>query len=84
MFYLVPTRYEKREPRTKIRNSLSKLFNELLLMFLQEAGVTDILVVGNKDFQKDTVLELGISEDCYCDSRTQDVEQWILEKTNDG
>ena len=54
----------------------------LLLMFLKEAGISDILVVGNKDFQKKTVLELGISEDCYCDSRKQDVEQWILEKTN--
>lgn len=56
----------------------------LLLMFLQEIGVQDILVVGNKDFQKETILELGISEDCYCDSRTQDVKQWILEKTNDA
>lgn len=53
----------------------------LLLMFLQEAGITNILVVGNKDFQKETVLELGISEDSYCDSRAQDVEKWILDKT---
>ena len=53
----------------------------LLLMFLREAGVSNILVVGNKDFQKETILNLGISEDCYCDSRTQDVEKWILEKT---
>ena len=54
----------------------------LLLMFLQETGVTDILVVGNKDFQKETILKLGIAENCYCDSRTQDVEQWILKKTS--
>ena len=53
----------------------------LLLMFLREAGVSDILVVGNKDFQKKTILELGISEDSYCDSRTQNVEQWIMKKT---
>jgi len=53
----------------------------LLLMFLREAGVSDILVIGNKDFQKETILELGVSEDCYCDSRTQDVKQWIMEKT---
>ena len=51
-------------------------------MFLKEVGVTNILVVGNKDFQKNTILDLGISEACYCDSRTQNVEQWILEKTN--
>ena len=53
----------------------------LLLMFLQETGVKDILVVGNKDFQKNTILELGIPEDNYCDSRTIDAEKWILEKT---
>lgn len=53
----------------------------LLLMFLREAGITNILVVGNKDFQKNTILELGLSEECYCDSRTMDVEQWIMEKT---
>lgn len=53
----------------------------LLLMFLRETGVSDILVVGNKQFQKETILSLGISEDSYCDSRVQDVEKWILEKT---
>lgn len=53
----------------------------LLLMFLREAGVSNFFVVGNKDFQKETILDLGVSEDCYCDSRTQDVEQWIMEKT---
>ena len=55
----------------------------LILMFLQEIGVTNILVVGNKDFQKDTILALGISEDNYCDSRIQNVEKWILDKTED-
>lgn len=53
----------------------------LLLMFLREAGISNILVVGNKGFQKKTILELGISEDCYCDSRKQNVEQWIIDKT---
>lgn len=53
----------------------------LLLMFLKETGVTNILVVGNKDFQKETILDLGISENCYCDSRVQNVEKWVLEKT---
>ena len=53
----------------------------LLLMFLKEAGISNILVVGNKEFQKKTILELGISEDCYCDSRTQDAEEWIMHKT---
>lgn len=53
----------------------------LLLMFLKETGVSNILVVGNKDFQKEIILKLGISKDCYCDSRTQNVEKWIMEQT---
>jgi L-iditol 2-dehydrogenase len=54
----------------------------LLVMFLLDAGIEQILVVGNKDFQRETVLKLGISEDCYCDSRTQDAKSWIMEKTS--
>lgn len=53
----------------------------LLLMFLKEAGISNILVVGNKEFQKETILKLGISENYYCDSRTQNVEKWIMEQT---
>ena len=41
----------------------------------------DILVIGNKDFQKQMVLELGLPEDAYCDSRVQDVSQWLMERT---
>jgi L-iditol 2-dehydrogenase len=54
----------------------------LVVMFLIEAGVRNILVVGNKDFQKQTVLKLGISEDCYCDSRDTEVAGWIMENTD--
>lgn len=53
----------------------------LLFMFLQEAGIRNLLVIGNKDFQKQTVLNLGLSEDSYCDSRKQDPRKWILERT---
>ena len=54
----------------------------LLVMFLLERGIEKLYVVGNKDFQKKTVLSLGVKESCYCDSRTEDVREWILEKTN--
>lgn len=57
----------------------------LLTMFLKEAGVENILVVGNKEFQKYTVLErldLHISEDDYCDSRSQDITEWIADRTD--
>lgn len=54
----------------------------LLLMFLQEAGVKNLLAVGNKDFQKQSVLKLGLPEENYCDSRAQDAVSWVLERTN--
>lgn len=59
----------------------------LLLMFLMEAGRNQsqgmgrILVVGNKDFQKQNALKLGLAEDSYCDSRKQDVGKWLMEHT---
>ncbi len=53
----------------------------LLFLFLREAGVKNILAAGNKDFQKQTVLRQGLPEDCYCDSRNQDVSGWLMERT---
>lgn len=54
----------------------------LLLMFLKEAGVKHLLAIGNKDFQKQTALKLGLPDSCYCDSRTQDVGAWLREHTD--
>ncbi|MEY8338986.1 galactitol-1-phosphate 5-dehydrogenase [Lachnospiraceae bacterium 62-35] len=54
----------------------------LLVMFLQEAGVKDLLVIGNKEFQRQTVLTMGLPEDCYCDSRSQNVDQWLMKQTD--
>jgi L-iditol 2-dehydrogenase len=53
----------------------------LLVMFLLEAGYKNILAVGNKNFQKDTVLKLGIPKESYCDSRVSDVKSWVMDKT---
>lgn len=52
-----------------------------LTMFLRETGAEHILVIGNKDFQKERVFSLGISEENYCDMRAQNVEEWILART---
>lgn len=52
-----------------------------LAMFLKGAGVEKILVIGNKDFQKERVLMLGIPEECYCDSRCQNVADWVADRT---
>lgn len=50
---------------------------------VEETGQADskILVIGNKDFQKQMILELGLPENAYCDSRVQDVSRWLAERT---
>lgn len=53
----------------------------LLVMFLKEAGVENILVVGNKEFQRQAVLRLGVPEENYCDCKKEDAEQWITTHT---
>lgn len=54
----------------------------LLLMFLKEAGVQNIYVIGNKQFQKEKVLALGIAPEHYCNSKAEDVNAWLSEQTN--
>jgi len=53
----------------------------LLLMFLKEAGAKKLLAIGNKEFQRQSVLKMGLPPECYCDSRAQDVSQWVMEHT---
>lgn len=53
----------------------------MLTMFLMEKGIKNILVIGNKDFQKSQIENMGIGSDRYCDSRSVDVGKWILEAT---
>lgn len=52
-----------------------------LLMFLLEAGHTNILAIGNKDFQKRMAVKFGLPEESFCDGRKQDVEKWLEERT---
>lgn len=54
----------------------------LLTMFLKEAGINNLLVIGNKDFQKNTIVNMGVSKESYCDSRNQNISNWIRERTN--
>ena len=53
-----------------------------LLMFLMESGKKNILAIGNKEFQKKTAMKMGLPEECYCDSRTQNVDEWLMKRTN--
>ena len=55
-----------------------------ILMFLIEMGYENLFVIGNKDFQKETVLKLGINEERFCDTRKQNVNEWIMGKTTYG
>ena len=53
-----------------------------LLMFLLESGHRNILVIGNKEFQRRMAVKLGLPETSFCDGRTEDVERWLLERTS--
>lgn len=53
----------------------------LLLMLLKEAGIKNVLAIGNKKSQKEMVLKAGLSEDEYCSSESLAVNRWIAEKT---
>lgn len=54
---------------------------EFIVMFLMERGIDNILVIGSKAFQRETVIRLGIPEENYCDGKTEDVKAWIMEHT---
>ncbi|MBO4266717.1 MAG: galactitol-1-phosphate 5-dehydrogenase [Lachnospiraceae bacterium] len=54
----------------------------LLVMMLLDAGFDDLLVIGNKEFQRKTMLDLGIPADCYCDSSNTDAHDFIMNKTD--
>lgn len=53
----------------------------LLILFLREAGVKNILAVGNKGFQKQMLKKLGLPGDAWCDNREQNPGQWLRERT---
>lgn len=53
----------------------------LVLMFLIESGHKNLFAVGNKEFQRRTAVKLGLPEEAYCDSKAEDVAQWIGERT---
>lgn len=59
----------------------------LLLMALLASGRDGeavsgkLFAIGNKEAQKQRALELGLPEECYCDSGTQNVRDWLMERT---
>ncbi len=53
----------------------------LLVMFLLDAGYENILVIGNKKFQKETMERLGVSPGRYCDSKKDAAYDFIMDRT---
>lgn len=53
----------------------------LILMLLRESGIENIFAIGNKDFQKEGAVRMGLNPESYCDSRYEDVHQWVMEHT---
>lgn len=69
-----------KEPETVVICGLGTI-GLMILMFLREAGIRKILAIGNKDFQRRTALKIGLEEECFFDTRSGNVAQWIAEKT---
>ena len=53
----------------------------MLVMFLWEAGYQNILAASNKDYQRKTMLDLGIPAENIFASRSRDIVSWIMECT---
>ena len=56
----------------------------LISMVLLKQGYKNIFLIGNKDFQKEKAVLLGLKEDCFCDVRHTDVKNWLASKTENG
>ena len=54
----------------------------LLVQFLLEAGCRKLWVIGNKDSQRVCVEKLGLDVSHFCDCRSEDVKQWVMEETD--
>lgn len=53
-------------------------------MFLQEMGCREVYVAGNKDFQKNMAMDIGIEKSHFCDVRESDFPEWLMEQTKDS
>ena len=53
----------------------------LLVMHLINEGADKLYVVGNKEFQKEKALSLGVKLENYCDCKNDNVVEWLLEKS---
>ena len=54
----------------------------LLVMFLLDAGYTNLYVIGNKEFQRQTMSKLGVPDERYCDSGKEDARDFLMDSTD--
>ena len=53
----------------------------LLSLFLRDAGCKNVIFIGNKNIQKEKLMQLGFDLDNYCDVRYGDPADFIMDKT---
>lgn len=56
---------------------------QLLVMFLLERDIKNVYAAGNKDFQKKSLIDMGLPEGHFCDIKNMDFHEWIMEKTGE-
>ena len=53
----------------------------LLTMLLMERGTENLLLIGNKEYQRRKALELGIPSENCCDCENEDAAEWMRRRT---
>ncbi|WP_026651002.1 galactitol-1-phosphate 5-dehydrogenase [Butyrivibrio proteoclasticus] len=53
----------------------------LLSMFVKDAGYKNVYFIGNKDIQKNKIIEMGYPKDNICDVRYGDPTAFVMDKT---
>jgi L-iditol 2-dehydrogenase len=53
----------------------------LTALFLKDAGCRNVFCIGNKDIQRDKLLQMGYAPGNFCDARNTDPKEFVSEKT---
>lgn len=56
----------------------------LVLMMLHRLGFKNLIAIGNKQLQRDTVLRIGISQDYFVDSKKEDVADRVRDLSGEN
>lgn len=55
----------------------------LVLMLLRAQGCEKIFAIGNKEFQRKLIMDMNIPEEYFCNSKEENVEEWLKYHTCD-